>query len=662
MLAVLAVAIMTLVFPSCSRRSGTSMATPAEFIGSTKCASCHAAQYAAWRTSLHAVAMQEARPGTVLGRFDSTRFAHNAVTSTFYRRADQYLVKTEGADSALHDFQIRYTFGVSPLQQYLVEFPGGRLQPLPIAWDARPDSQNGQRWFSLEPGPRNEHTDEFHWTGREQNWNYMCADCHSTSVRKGYDATRDAFHTSWSEISVACEACHGPGSRHAKWAAYPRLLRRIVWRDDGLPAQLTERRDAAWSIDSVSGNAGRSTPRRTDREIETCAQCHARRLHIADGYSAGVTLLDYYLPLLLSADLYYADGQQHDEVYTYGSFIQSKMYAAGVTCADCHDSHTQRLRRPGNAVCAQCHRAAKYDRSTHHFHRSDGEGGKCVSCHMPATTYMEIDPRHDHSLRIPRPDLSTSLGVPNACNRCHTDRDAQWATTQVRAWYRSPLPGFQRFAGAFAADERADSTAADSLAAVANDSSEPWFVRASALARLGSHPGSATLEAARRWSSDRNPQVRAAVLKSLAAVSPDQRVTVAEPLLGDSTRAVRQEAAWLLAPVADSLSTPEGRRAWARAAAEFVASQRYNADRAPNRLLLGAFYVQRGALDSAVTEFRAAVRLAPHSSTGYLALAELLRAQGDKPGAEGILREGLRALPNDRDLLAGLARVARGSK
>jgi tetratricopeptide (TPR) repeat protein len=275
---------------------------------------------------------------------------------------------------------------------------------------------------------------------------------------------------------------------------------------------------------------------------------------------------------------------------------------------------------------------------------------------MPATTYMEIDPRHDHSLRIPRPDLSVRLDVPNACNRCHTDRDAQWAVTRVRAWYRSPLPGFQRFAGAFAADDRGDSTAVDSLAGVATDSSEPWFVRASALARLGAHPGSVAFDVARSWSADDHPQVRAAVLKMLEAFRPTERVAIAAPLLGDATRAVRQEAAWLLAPLADSLPTPESRRAWAGAAAEFVSSQRYNADRAPNRLLLGAYYAQRGALDSAVAEFRAAVRLAPHSSSGYLALAEVLRGQGNRTGAERALREGLQALPHNSDLLAALAR------
>ncbi|HMA23371.1 MAG TPA: multiheme c-type cytochrome, partial [Gemmatimonadaceae bacterium] len=321
----------------------TARAKHPAFVGSARCATCHAAEYAAWKTSQHSMAMQEARPGAVLGRFDGTRFTDAGVTSTFIRRGDRYVVNTEGADGQLHDFDVRYTFGVSPLQQYLVELPGGHVQALLIAWDARPDAQGGQRWFSLNPGTVVEHTDEFHWTGRQYNWNYMCADCHSTAVRKGYDARTDQFHTTMSEINVACEACHGPGSAHATWASYPAWIRRFVSPNDGLPARLTERNGARWSIDSLTGNAHRNTPRQTDREIETCAQCHARRSHIADGYTAGARFVDYYSPLLLTSDLYYPDGQQRDEVYTYGSFLQSKMYGAGVTCADCHDPHTQKL-------------------------------------------------------------------------------------------------------------------------------------------------------------------------------------------------------------------------------------------------------------------------------------------------------------------------------
>jgi predicted CXXCH cytochrome family protein len=615
----------------------------------------------AWRSSQHAMAMENARPSTVLGRFDSTRFSDGGVASIFFRRGEKYFVNTVGADGQPHDYEIRYTFGVSPLQQYLVELNGGFVQPLFTAWDARPVAQGGQRWFSLSPGTIAEHGDAFHWTGRAYNWNFMCADCHSTAVRKGYDASTDRFRTTMTEINVSCESCHGPGSRHAKWARYPSWLRRFRWSNNGLANQLTERHGARWSIDSTTGNARRSSPRTSDREIETCAQCHARRSHIADGYVAGRSLFDYYTPLLLMPELYFPDGQQRDEVYTYGSFLQSKMYSAGVTCSDCHEPHSAKLRQPGNGVCAQCHRAAKYDTTAHHFHPSNSAGARCVSCHLPDTTYMQIDPRHDHSIRIPRPDRSVTLGVPNACNRCHTDRDSRWAAAQVRAHYPNPNPGFQRFAESFAADDRRDAHAGDSLTAIASDVTQPAIVRGSAIARLGSNGGSVPPRALEAWVRDASPLVRLGALQALELLPPDQRLAYAVPLLSDATRSVRQGAAWVLAPASKSLTTPEQRGAFSRAAAEFIDSQRYNADRAPNRIALGVFYAQLGQLDSAATELRAATLLEPTEPQPYLALAEVLRVQGRTADAVAELERAASILPRDQQIAAAL-RSLRGQR
>ena len=644
-----------LIVVACSRESQA----PAEFVGSTRCASCHAPEHAAWKTSQHAVAMQDATPATVLGRFDSTRFEAGGVASMFLRRGSQFVVNTEGADGQHHDYVIRYTFGVYPLQQYLVDFPDGRVQAMTTAWDARPATQGGQRWFTLYPGVTVAHTDEFHWTGAQNNWNFMCADCHSTGVRKGYDAATGEFHTTRAEISVACEACHGPGSQHARWGSYPGFLRKVVWRDDGLPAQLTERRGIEWVRDSSAPTAHRSTARTTDREIETCAQCHASRAHIADGYTAGAPLLDYYIPSLLLPGLYFPDGQQRDEVYDYGSFLQSRMYHAGVTCADCHDPHTQKLRVPGNGTCTRCHQPTTFDTPAHYFHPAGSPGAQCASCHMPDTAYMQIDPRHDHSIRIPRPDLSMTLGMPNACNRCHANREPRWADSAVRAWYSKPNAGFQRFAGAFAAEERDAPGAADSLVGVFADTAQPTIVRASALARLARYPVQEAFEAARRGADDPHPLVRLAALQVLEAFPPRQRVTTSVPLLGDPTRAVRQGAAWSLAPMADSLRTPLQRKAFAAASAEFVESQRYNADRAGNRLSLAAFYAQSGKLDSATTEYRAALRLAPQLREARLGLAVVLSAQGRTADAMRALDSARAQYPRDRDVLLGLALLSR---
>ena len=645
---VLAMAV-ALLLPACR---GDAHDDEPTLIGSAACASCHADPSAAWETSQHAVAMQRATPATVLARFDSVPVTLEGVPHTFFRRGSQYVVTTEGTDGRPHDFGIAYTFGVSPLQQYLVEFPGGRMQALAVAWDTRAASEGGQRWFSLNPGRRFSHEDEEHWTGRLYNWNFRCADCHSTAVRKAYDPVMDRFRTARSEISVGCEACHGPGSAHREWGRTSAGLRRILWRGNGLTAPLDERRGASWAMPAGARTARRSTPRAADREIETCAQCHARRIHIADGYVAGAPLTDYYIPSLVERDLYHVDGQQREEVYNHGSFLQSRMYRAGVTCADCHDPHTQKLRAPGNLVCGQCHSPAAYDTSAHTFHPAKGAAA-CVDCHMPTTTYMEVDSRHDHSIRVPRPDLSVALGVPDACTRCHTGRDAAWADAQVRQWYGRPARGSQRFAHAFAADERGDPAAFDSLMRVATDTAENPIARASALARLGAYPTEATLALARQNARSPDALTRLAALQVLEAYPPPRRAEVAIPALRDERRAVRQGAAWLLAPLADSLPD-DARAAFAAAAREFVARQRYNADQPDHRLTLGHFYVQRVYLDSAAAEYRAATRQAPRFAQAWVELAEVLRVQGRDAEAEEAMREGVRRLPGEAGMYHAL--------
>ena len=422
-------------------------AAPA-FIGSQACASCHALQYSAWQGSHHQQAMQKADEKTVLGNFNGATFGYAGTVSTFARRDGKYVVSTDGPDGKLHDYSVPYTFGVAPLQQYLVPFSDGRFQALPIAWD-----DAGHRWFHLHPKERITHGDELHWTGPSMNWNYMCADCHSTSLRKNFDDRTGRFDTRWSEISVGCEACHGPGSAHLAWTRASHESRYAADATKGLAAHLDERRNVSWVRAPGKVTAARSKPRITDREIEVCAQCHARRGQIAGGYSAGDAFLDFYRPAVLTSPLYHADGQQRDEVYEWGSFLQSRMYAAGVTCSDCHEPHGGKLRAQGNGVCTRCHAAEAFDAPAHHHHKSGSAGAACANCHIPTTTYMVVDPRRDHSIRLPRPDESMALGTPNACNKCHAQRDAAWAAAQMKSWYGHESRGFQHFAAAFAPRE-----------------------------------------------------------------------------------------------------------------------------------------------------------------------------------------------------------------
>jgi predicted CXXCH cytochrome family protein len=641
--------------------AGSQKSDPAAtYVGAAACASCHANESTAWRGSQHAVAMQEATSQSVLGDFNDTEFTHAGVTTRFSRRDDGFYVRTDGPDGKLTDYRIAYTFGVSPLQQYLVEFPDGRLQALPVAWDTRPAADGGQHWFHLYPDETITHDDELHWTRAAQNWNFMCADCHSTGLRKNYDPATDRFHTQWAEIDVACEACHGPASRHLAWAQTKQAGK--PWNEDdnkGLTVRLDERHDVAWTVDPATGNAVRSKPRQSDRELEVCAQCHARRSQIADGYVPGKPFLDFYRPALLDPPLYYADGQQRGEVYKWGSFLQSRMYAKGVSCSDCHEPHSGKLRAQGNAVCAGCHLPGKYDTAEHHHHPPNSVGAACVACHMPTTTYMVNDPRHDHSLRVPRPDQSVEFGTPNPCTGCHTNRDAAWAATRVKTWYGHAPQGYQHYAAAFSAEAAGKRDAGAQLRAVAADATQPTIARATALAGLDPSGSRAALEVLAAGLGAPDPLLRFGALQAMARAPQEVRAPLVTPLLADPVRIVRNEAVGVLAPLpADRLDASQ-RTAFERASAEYVETQRYNADRVESRVNLGTFYATRGDAVRAEDEFRAAIAFDPQYVPAYVNLADLYRALGRDADGERSLRAGLDKAPGDASLhhALGLALV-----
>ena len=619
-------------------------ATPPAYVGSAACGECHADQYRRWQASQHAVAMQVADEQTVLGDFSGVKFRNHGVTSEFFRRDGKFVVRTDGPDGKLGEFEVRHTFGVHPLQQYLIELPGGHVQALSIAWDTRAKEQGGQRWFHLYPNERIGHTDELHWTQRQQNWNFMCSDCHSTEVRKNFDAVADTFATTWAEISVGCEACHGPGSHHvdvarraASGGAEP--------ASGGLTVAFDERRGAAWVIDPATGNAARTAPRATSKELDVCAQCHARRGQFSNDYRPGEPFTDHYLPALLTEGLYHPDGQQLDEVFNWGSFLSSRMHEQGVTCGDCHDPHGGKLHAPGNAVCAQCHAAAKYDAPAHHFHEQDTAGAACASCHMKTDTYMVVDPRHDHSFRIPRPDRTVAFGAPNACNQCHSGQTAEWAAAEIRKRYPAPKPGFQGFAEAFAAADRGDPSATMALVQVAANLDESAIARASAIDRLARLPGESALLAAEAGLKDSSPLVRRSAIAVFEQRAPLQRTAVM-PLLGDPSRIVRMQAARTLAPLADDAFDAETLATFRRAADEYVAAEKFNADRPEHRTNLGGFLAERGEVAAAEAEYRAALRLDRRFVPAWTNLADLMRMLGREAEVESTLLEGLSVAPD----------------
>jgi len=647
-----------LLVASCSSpRADAPRRMPGQYVDESGCATCHEAEFKAWTGSHHDLAMQPADEQSVLGDFDDAHFTYAGVTTRFFRRDGRSFVTTDGPDGKLADFEIKHAFGLTPLQQYLIALPGGRLQALSIAWDIK-----AKRWFHLYPGERVDFRDELHWTKMSQNWNYMCGECHATDYRKNFDAATGAYRTTAARFDVGCQACHGPASRHAEWA------KRTGKRPPKRKPQEVKR---DFDVDLAA--------RDSRQQIDTCARCHSRRGTFSADYRHGAPLMDTHLPSLLTEPLYYADGQIQDEVYEYGSFLQSRMYAKGVRCSDCHDPHSMKIRVAGDGLCATCHNATTpaarahidasglkhkdYTSAAHHFHKPGAPGSHCVECHAPTRDYMVVDPRFDHSFRIPRPDLSVTIGTPNACNKCHAKESAHWAADWVAKWYG---PGRRRephYGLALDAGRLGKAGAVTGLVALADDRAQPAIVRATALDLLSRYPGRSALAALQGGLADRDPLVRRAAVVGQERLPPEERIASLLPMLDDSVRAVRMEVARLLAP-AESLIPAPKRKRLTYVLAEFEAAQNENADRPEALANLGNFYSGRGDTARAESAYRKAIALDSRFVPAYVNLADLYRAAGREADAERAIREGLRGVPNASVLheALGLAMVRQGKK
>ncbi len=619
--AILLAAGLALVLAVRAGRKTPPSAAAATYVGSERCASCHPDETARWRPSNHARAMQVATEQTVLGDFNGATLEHRGKTWRFFRKGDKFVVSAEGPDGAMHDYEVAYTFGVAPLQQYLVPFPGGRLQALSAGWDVKE-----KRWFHVNPRGPAAPGDWLHWSRAGQNWNGMCADCHSTNVRKNYDPDSDSYRTTWSEVSVGCESCHGPSSQHVAWAERPAGKRPRVEN-----AALVTR-----------------TSRLTGQEqADRCAVCHARRAQFMDQGRPGAELLDRYLPTLLASGLFHPDGQILDEDFEWQAFSQSKMYAFGVRCTDCHDAHSGKRLAEGNALCTRCHQAQAYDAPSHHFHRAEWQGKPnaavlCVSCHMPGQNYMVVHFRRDHSLRIPRPDLTASIGVPNACSGCHSDKPLSWVQARYDVWYgktRKPSDG-----PAIASGRQGAPAAETALVTLAADPLRPTLSRATAIDLLGGYTDAPAGKAMEAALSSPEPLIRVTAARQL----PGDAATLVRllgPLLGDPVRAVRlQAAARLAGEPARRLADP-AKKAYETALAEQIQSQRYMSDLPSGPYNLGNLYASLGRPADAEREYRRALKLDDQLFMARANLATLLAGQGKLEEAETLLREAQRQAP-----------------
>jgi predicted CXXCH cytochrome family protein len=642
------------------KNTNTLKDSQADYVGRDACRDCHKLQYDLFVGSDHDDAMDVATDSTVLGDFNTT-FTQGGVTSRFFKKDGQFFVFTEGENGEMQNFKITHTFGIRPLQQYLVEFPGGRYQMLPFCWDTRPQEQGGQRWFFIYQDERIPPNDVLFWTRMTQNYNYMCSECHSTHVKKQFDRHSETYNTTWSEIDVSCEACHGPGAEHIRWAKAEENGQKIETDGYlGLAVRLKDEDNATWIFkDTQKGTAERTVPLKDRQLVDMCARCHARRTIISEEYVHGESLLQTHRPALLEQNLYFPDGQIQDEVYVYASFLQSKMYDAGVTCKDCHEPHSGKNFVDGNALCYRCHMPSKYGVKEHHFHDPEQNGGLCVECHMPERTYMVIDPRRDHSMRVPRPDFSDRLETPNACTKCHDKKSNQWAAEWTQKWYGDLENGETHYGEIFYAGRRGYVEAHDDLLNLANDSSRAPMIRATALNLLQAYPAPSTLEILQKNVRDADPLIRAAAAGSFVIVNVNERFPMIRRLLDDPVRLVRVSTAQSLADVDIASLSGADKKRLEKALDEFKETQYINADHSTAHLNLGVVALHQGDLAEAERSYKKAIEIEPMFPFSYINLADLYRLQNREADAEKILLSALDENPDLADIhhALGLAYV-----
>lgn len=582
-----------------------------EFVGDQTCKSCHTEEWKAWQGSHHNYAIGEANKEMVRGDFEDVVFRDGDDTYRFFREGEKYMVEAPGPEGKPEIYEIVYTFGWEPLQQYLVDFGKGKYQALHAAWDTE---QN--RWFSLYPNEQIEPGEWLHWTGQSMNWNTMCADCHSTNLKQNYIAETDSFNTSWDVLNVSCEACHGPGNVHVEFMNSDEA-------NGASPERIRKDLNLAQNTSQLE-------------EINTCAPCHSRREKLTDNYVHGDNFLNHFDPALPYPENYFPDGQIREEVYVYGSFLQSKMYTNQVKCTDCHNPHTLRLKESitDNKLCMNCHEPS-YNSSRHHFHEENTKASQCVSCHMTGQTYMGNDYRHDHSFRIPRPDLSEELNTPNACNNCHSDQSARWANRAIKNWYG---PGHENNAPEKLAKAGSGIATPDELQQWIKDTTQPEIIRATLVWYAGQFPSPQSNEILTQALESNQPLIRTAAAKAIGNLPDDLGRKLSQKIIEDSIRAVRLPAARSLARLTENDFKPPQRDLLNRVIREYITYLDVTQYFPQGQMNRGQFYEQQGKVEKAIESYQKALEKDLGFNPARMNLAYLYNSRGNNAKAEQLLK------------------------
>ena len=617
-----------------------------EYIGDKACQSCHKQEHKEWSGSHHDLAMQKASSKTILGDFSNAKFNYNGVISTFFKKDGKFMVNTDGADGKLKDFEVAYTFGIYPLQQYMVNFPNGKVQVLTIAWDSRIKEEGGQRWYHIHKKENVKAGDVLHWTGPNLNWNYMCADCHSTNFQKNYNPQTKKYASSYEQINVSCEECHGAGEEHQRWAKKPGSYSGTLAK--GLKFIGKENH---WKIDTNTHKPVLENEINRD-EVLLCAKCHSRRTQFGDDFKNAKSYHDNYRLATLSERLYESDGKIKDEVYVYGSFVQSKMYDAGVSCSDCHNSHSLERRAVDDNVCNKCHVRVRYDNPSHTHHKSGS--ASCIDCHMPSRVYMGVDERNDHSFRVPRPDLSEELGTSNACNKCHKTESNSFSVDAMKKWYGEVPKGHQDFAHSLHSNRKNSEESYKDLYSVLM-SGAPDIAKATLIPRLGIYPNKQTHMTSLQMLSSKNPTIRIAALQALQSFPAQYVMKDIFRALSDEVKSVRLEAMRVLLAYNTGALSDEQQTIYDKVFKEYKESLLFLSDRAESQVALAQLYERVGEFENTEVAYKEALRIQKFYAPAYINYSHFFQQQGKEEQALKILEKGIQVIGKEALLLEPLA-------
>ncbi len=541
------------------------------------------------------------------------------------RTNGQYQAVVLGPSNQYTPFKIERVIGRDPLRQFLVSFPGGRFQALEVAYDPGRND-----WFDVF-GIEDRRPGEWgHWTGRGMNWNSMCASCHNTGLRQNYNQAHDIYETTMTEPGVGCESCHGQLKDHVDWQ-------------------------------KQYGKSGRKDPSISKfspkQMMDACGVCHSRRSDLTGNFKPGDTFFDHQdLTIVDQTGGYFPDGQIHDEDYEFASFLGSRMHTNGVTCMDCHQPHSAKTILPGNLLCLRCHNGSRpnapvINPSAHSFHNVpqsesnlNESGGECVNCHMPQTVFMQRQRRHDHGFTIPDPLLTQQFGLPNACNRCHADKSAEWSLAAVEKWYGPRMERSSRRRAQWIARARIGDIASREPLLALLTSNESAYWQAAAVGLLGQWAGQTNVTGALlRALEHSHPLVRVNAVGALAPLVEGPEGAVAEAIarrLNDPSRNVRIAAAWALRGSLDTGST---------AGRELLHYLEINAGQPAGQMQLGQYEFSRGGVPVAIEHFQKAVAWDPGSAPIREDLAIALSTASRDREAIDQLEAACRLAPRDAE-------------